>query len=428
MRFVIVARALIVVLLAAPSLTAQVRVDRNVVYGMYSGLALLMDVHHPAESNGYGLILIWGSGWHSPPEYGAGQLKGRGVPAMLLDVGYTVFTINHRAAPRFRYPAAVEDAQRAVRFVRYNAERYRIDPDQLGGVGYSSGAHLISILATMDGHGGPDDDDPVNRESAKLQAVVARAAPTDFGRFDSGAVPTFASFLGAPPGRDNATYRAASPITYVTADDPPLLLIAGDADQTVPFEQSELMLAALEEKGVGTNLIRIPGGGHGANDPPAAARWLNHHLLSEAGAADRENVIAAHEHLLEGIRLARAGNIPEAMEEYRTAQDRDARLTITGADWNQLCWNGSLWEHAAEVMAACERAVALAPDNGGIRDSRGLARALTGDIAGAIEDFEAFVSSGNSDGLRAQRLDWIDALRAGEDPFTPELLSSLRGG
>lgn len=262
MRLALVVRTLIAVLLAAPSLSAQARVDRNVVYGMYSGLALLMDVHHPAQANGYGLILIWGSGWLSLPAYGAQQLKGSGVPQILLDVGYTVFTINHRAAPRFRYPAAVEDVQRAVRFVRHHAERYGIDPSQLGGFGDSSGAHLVSMLGTMDGDGDPNDPDPVNRESAKLQAVVARASPTDFANFDSGAVSIVASFLGAPLGWDDATDREASPITYVTSDDPPLLLIHGDADQMVPFKQSELMLAALEEKGVETQLIRIPGGGH----------------------------------------------------------------------------------------------------------------------------------------------------------------------
>ncbi|MEE8147724.1 MAG: alpha/beta hydrolase, partial [Longimicrobiales bacterium] len=234
MRIALVVRTLIAVLLAAPSLSAQARVDRNVVYGMYSGLALLMDVHHPAQPNGYGLILIGGSGWHSLPAYGAQQLKSRGVPQILVDAGYTVFTINHRAAPRFRYPAAVEDAQRAVRFVRHHAERYGIDPNRLGGLGGSSGAHLVSMLATMDGDGEAGDRDRVNRESAKLQAVVVRASPTDFTSFDSGAASTVASFLGAPPGWDNAT-REASPITYVTSDDPPLLLIHGDADQTVPF-------------------------------------------------------------------------------------------------------------------------------------------------------------------------------------------------
>ena len=85
-----------------------------------------------------------------------------------------------------------------------------------------------------------------------------------------------------------------------------------------------------------------------------------------------------------------------------------------------------MWGHAAEVMAACEQAVALAPDHGDIRDSRGLARALTGDVAGAIDDFEAYVAWTGNDRSRAQRQDWIDALRAGQNPFTPELLARLR--
>ena len=100
---------------AAPSLSAQARVEENVVYGMYSGLALLMDVHHPAEPNGKGLIWIWGRAWWAPTTYGAGQLKQDGVrPRIFLDVGYTVFVINHRAAPRFRYPAAVVDREDSV--------------------------------------------------------------------------------------------------------------------------------------------------------------------------------------------------------------------------------------------------------------------------------------------------------------------------
>ena len=82
--------------------------------------------------------------------------------------------------------------------------------------------------------------------------------------------------------------------------------------------------------------------------------------------------------------------------------------------------------HAAEVMAACEQAVALVPDNGGARDSRGLARALTGDVAGAIDDFEAYVAWTGNDRARAQRQDWIVVLWSGENPFTAELLERLR--
>ena len=310
-------------LLAASSLSAQARVDRNVVYGMYSGLALLMDVHHPARPNGFGLILIGGSGWHAPTTYGSGQLKG-GVPQVFLDVGYTVFTINHRAAPRFRYPAAVEDAQRAVRFVRHHAERYGVDPDRLGGLGTSSGAHLISMLATMDGKGNPDDPDPVNQESAKLQAAVAHAAPTDLaGAFDlPQAKSRIASFLGAPIPPGDPTYREASPITYVTSDDPPVLLIHGDADPVVPFKQSELMFAALEESGVKARLIRIPGGGHGANDVSETLRWLNWSLLGDVRAERLESIIEAHSYLMEGG-FERTGSISDAFQAYENALERD---------------------------------------------------------------------------------------------------------
>ncbi len=93
---------------------------------------------------------------------------------------------------------------------------------------------------------------------------------------------------------DPAAYREASPITYVTPDDPPLLLIHGDADSAVPFQQSELMLAALEEQGVETRLIRIPGGGHPANDVAGSVRWLNRHLLGDARAEALESIIEAY--------------------------------------------------------------------------------------------------------------------------------------
>src|SRR5678816_3614619 len=94
-------------------------VERNVVYGMYSGLALLMDVYHPERSNGHAIVYVNGSGWHSPMAYAATPLKDvpLGIPwcEALQAGGYTVFAINHRQAPRFRYPAALEDAQRATR-------------------------------------------------------------------------------------------------------------------------------------------------------------------------------------------------------------------------------------------------------------------------------------------------------------------------
>ena len=172
---------------------ARAAVDENVVYAMRGGLAMLMDVHYPERSNGFGIVFISGSGWHAPLTYDASPLKASGFARLyvppLNSAGYTVFVVNHRAAPRYGYPMPLEDGQRAVRFVRRHADRYGIDRDRIGGVGGSSGGHLISMLGVLDGKGDSSDPDPVERESAKLQAVVARAAPTDLtqfkGRFSS---------------------------------------------------------------------------------------------------------------------------------------------------------------------------------------------------------------------------------------------------
>jgi acetyl esterase/lipase len=250
---------------------------------MYSGLALLMDVHYPEKPNGYGVIFISGSGWHTAQELDAEPLKqgqqSRMYAPVLTKAGYTVFSLSHRAAPRFRYPAAVEDCQRAVRFVRHNARRFQVRADRIGAVGGSSGGHLVEMLGVSDGAAIAGDPDPINRESAKVQCVVARAAPADLARMiGSEGEPLVVSFMGAPPptkgagsGRtiEHRLYREASPAALVTADDPPILLLHGDADSVVPYAQSEAMEKALRSAGVTTKLVRIPGGAHGPDFPGA---------------------------------------------------------------------------------------------------------------------------------------------------------------
>jgi len=211
----------------------------------------------------------------------------------LVQRGYTVFSLNHRATPRFRFPAPLEDVQRAVRFVRYHAAEYGIDPDRIGAIGGSSGGHLSAMLGVMDGRGDPDDPDPVNRVSAKVQTVVARAPLTDLARIETPEGIGFVVLLmGARPSPNAHTaegraYFEASPVNHVSADDPPTLFIHGDRDGLVPFEQSELLSRALDAVGVETRLIRIPEGDHGptfpgAVDPPdyigAIIDWFDRHL------------------------------------------------------------------------------------------------------------------------------------------------------
>ena len=271
-------------------------IESNLAYGMYSGSALLLDVYKPTRPNGYGIVFVSGSGWTMPLAYGAPELKTNGQSKLYANVlataGYTVFTLNHRAVPRFRYPAQVDDVQRAVRFVRHNAARFGIREDRIGASGGSSGGHLVSMLGTLDGAGKPTDADPVERESAKVQCVVARAAPIDFLTGNNGVniMGMARPLKGTENTEEYKIFQAASPVTHITADDPPFLLMHGDKDEQVDYAQSVEMEARLKAVGITVKLLRIPGGAHGPTFPGAVnppdymgemVRWFNTYLIKK---------------------------------------------------------------------------------------------------------------------------------------------------
>src|SRR5262249_20474984 len=134
-----------------------------------------------------------------------------------------------------------------------------------------------------------------------------------------------------------------------------------------------------------------------------------------------------------GMDLAREGKISESLAAYAEAKKLDPAVRISAGSLNDLCWNGSLAGQAAEVLESCQQAVSLDPQNGEIRDSRGLARALTGDSTGAIEDFKFFVDwtekDQQSERTRSrgqQRERWVAELQAGRNPFDAATLEALR--
>ncbi len=266
------------------------RVETNVVYAMYSGLALLLDVYHPEDPNGYGSVHISGSGWSAPLGPDASPLKEAGHVACevypLARAGYTMFTINHRAAPRFRYPDPVLDCQRAVRWIRSHAADYNIDPDRIGAIGGSSAGHLVSMLGVLDGEGNADSDSEIEQQSAKVQCVVARAGVYNFlgtGRM--------LPLLGhGTPDEDNGTPEAriakeASTVTHITKGDSPMLLVHGTEDD---ISRSEVLRDALQAADVPVKLFPVPGSGHGPNYPGAQIEmsdiqaeyvsWFDEHL------------------------------------------------------------------------------------------------------------------------------------------------------
>ena len=288
--------AAVIAVLCASTVSAEPRVQKNLVYGMYSGLALLMDAHIPDSPNGFGVVLIPGSGFHLTQGYDAVGVKDLEASAAfvylprLLRDGFTVFVVNHRVAPRFRYPAAVEDVQRAVRFIRHHAADFKIRGDRLGALGYSSGGYLAAMLGVLEGKGEPSDPDPINRLSARVQAVVANAANTNL-RFDLQNLnnrSTVTSFMGMPlqpVGRVDAIadklYSEASPITHVSRTMAPSLLIHGDADDTVAFRHAEALVQSGNQVGATVKLVRVPGGTHSFGAELAAhSEWPD--VLTEA--------------------------------------------------------------------------------------------------------------------------------------------------
>jgi tetratricopeptide (TPR) repeat protein len=173
------------------------------------------------------------------------------------------------------------------------------------------------------------------------------------------------------------------------------------------------------------------------------ARTLDPSLAFQPEA--EANKWAAQGLLTQGEELVRQGHVPEALAAYADAQQRDPTLHISAEQWNRLCWLGSLEGHAAVVLHACEQAVTLEPDDGSAHQSRGIARALTGDFNGAIADLDLFITWSLANwqfplafgseqdktslmALLAKRQSWIEALQAGRNPFDAAMLEELRQG
>lgn len=235
----------------------------DVPYCTPDGLPQKMDVYFPEAGGPWpALVYIHGGSWMHGDKSEA-IIFARGMAAQ----GYLVVSINYRLYPAGRYPAMIEDAKCAIRSLRANASQYHLDPERIGVVGVSAGGHLASLIGTSDASAGMDVGEYLD-QSSRVQAVVAMAPVTDLTRSFPNANIEMMRQVGF--GEDNIVQ--ASPITHVTPDDPPFLLIHGERDELVPVEQSQLMYERLMQANVPAQLVIVQNADHSMTAQNGAAR------------------------------------------------------------------------------------------------------------------------------------------------------------
>jgi acetyl esterase/lipase len=227
----------------------------NIVYGTGGGRDLHLDLYLPDNDKPLrpGIVFVHGGGWRS-----GDKNRFSRQAAHMASKGFVGACIEYRLSGEAKFPAAVQDCKCAVRWMRANAQKYRIDPRRIAAMGGSAGGHLVSMLGTTDermpeleGTGGHA------QYSSRIQAVVSFYGVADVRGLG------LDHFFGQPYKDIPKVYELGSPLLHVTPGDAPTLLCHGTNDKTVPFEQSVLYQEALQKASVRVELKPADGGGHG---------------------------------------------------------------------------------------------------------------------------------------------------------------------
>ena len=246
-----------------------------------SGHRLISDVYVPDRSkrNGAAVILVHGGGWR------AGKRQDFWWHAHRLSLqGYVTCSIDYRLRQSAPFPAALQDCQAAVQWLRREADRFGVSGDRIGAMGSSAGGHLVACLGVLDVAGGTF--------SAKVNCVVDVHGVHDLvalGDNDGDPKGSLEAFIGGPISEKRDLWIAASPALHADGDSAPMLLVHDPHDEVVPYSQSLLLASALMKAGRPVQFLPSPGSRHGSvYNPenawtqqmwPVAVAWFDHHLL-----------------------------------------------------------------------------------------------------------------------------------------------------
>ena len=236
---------------------------------------MLLDLYLPEKGDKPLPLIVWihGGAWM------AGSKNDSSPALRFTRDGYAVAQVGYRLSQEARFPAQIHDCKAAVRWLRANAAKYNLDPNKFVAWGSSAGGHLVALLGTSGGVAELEGNDNDLKESSRVQAVVDWFGPTDFMHIGDAESDLQHNAPDSPESKliggailENKDKAAkASPITYVSKDAPPFLIMHGDHDRTVPFNQSELFYAELKKAGVDATFVPMKGAGHGFGGPEAIA-------------------------------------------------------------------------------------------------------------------------------------------------------------
>lgn len=242
--------------------TPKVVTLNDVVYAKVGDVELKIDVARPAEGPGPfpAVLVIHGGAWR-----GGDKASNRGMLAEFARRGYVAASPQYRFCPKDTFPAQVHDVKAAVRWLRAHKDEYKVDPDHLGAVGFSAGGHLSLMLGVTGPKDGLEGDVPADSPSSRVQAVVNYFGPADLASSD---IPDTSKdfvkeFLGGTPAEKPEAAAKASPLTFITSDDAPILTFQGTKDPLVPFTQAERLTEAMAKAGVPGRTELLLGAGHG---------------------------------------------------------------------------------------------------------------------------------------------------------------------
>ena len=240
---------------------------RNVAYVTDGHERQVLDLYIPENVDGPLPVIIWvhGGAWQNGSKDGCPPLR-KGY----TELGYAVASLNYRLSWQSKFPAQIEDCKAAIRWLRANSDQYKLDPNRFGVWGSSAGGHLVAFLGTSGDVKKFDVGENLD-QSSRVQAVCDFYGPTDFNVFvttkgyesHAGENSPESKLIGGLVLENPEKVNLVNPITYVTKDDPPFLIVHGEKDPTVPINQSELLFAALQKANVPAKFESLAGAKHG---------------------------------------------------------------------------------------------------------------------------------------------------------------------